>query len=109
MPVKGLRSRVCDSFSSLPVALFWFDFLRGVLYREVTWLCDRSYGNWTQVLNCLGPSYLKDHISLYEPVGLIRGGLYLSPTTFMGVLGGDTGEGLLCCCSQTLALPPTGS
>ena len=40
---------------------------------------------------------------------ITRGGLSLSPTTLTGMFGGNTGEGFLCHCSQTLELPPTGS
>lgn len=56
-----------------------------------------------KALNSLRPSYLKDCISLYEPAHSLRssGGLFLSPTTFKHMLGGDLGEGLFCCCSQT--------
>ena len=39
---------------------------------------------------------------------LDRRDLPLSPTTFKDVSDGDTGDGLLCGCSQTLELPPTG-
>ena len=39
---------------------------------------------------------------------IVRGGLSLSPITLTGVLGGITGEGLLCGCSQAVELPPTG-
>ena len=35
-------------------------------------------------------------------------GLSVGSTAFTGMFGRDTGEGLLCCCSQTLELPPTG-
>ena len=40
---------------------------------------------------------------------VIRRGLSLGPATFTGVSDGETGENLLCGCSQTLEHSPTGS
>ena len=80
------------------------------------WRCDINVnlesGIWLEMLNGLGPSYLKNHISHYggcSGIKIISTGLSLDFTTFTGVLGGNTEEGLLCCWSQTSKLPPTGS
>ena len=58
----------------------------------------------------MGPRYLQDLISPYEPTQFLKPirGVSLDSTTLTSVLAGDTGEGLLCCCSQALEFPPMG-